>query len=97
MHRTLAPHLDATAQRHQGGAPAHLKHRPITEARKEPSVFVELDTRQNDGYTVSLEWDRSTGNTQIVVGDIRTATQLVFPVAAANAGDAFRHPFVYAP
>jgi hypothetical protein len=85
---------------------AHLKHRPVTDARGEPTVFVELDTRrhfveldtrQNDGYTVSLEWHRETGNTQIVVGDIRTASQLVFPVPAANAGDAFRHPFRYAP
>jgi len=85
---------------------AHLRHRPITDVREEPIVFValdthpnfvELDARQNDGYTVSLEWSRETGNTQIVLGDIRTASQLVFPVPAANAGDAFRHPFRYAP
>lgn len=76
---------------------AYLKHRPITEAREEPIVFVELNTRQNDGYKVSLEWDRRTGKTQIVVGDVRTASQLAFPVPAANAGDAFRHPFRYAP
>jgi hypothetical protein len=60
-------------------------------------VFVELDTRQNDGYTISLEWNRETGKTQIVVGDVRTASQLVFSVPAASAGDAFRHPFRYAP
>jgi hypothetical protein len=60
-------------------------------------MFVELDARRNDGYTISLEWDRDTGETQIVVDDVRTAGQLVFPVAAANAGDAFRHPFSYAP
>jgi len=85
---------------------ALVTYRPITEAREEPIVFVqldtrqefvELDTRQNDGYTVSLEWQRETGQTQIVVGDIRTASQLVFPVPAADAGDAFRHPFRYAP
>jgi hypothetical protein len=60
-------------------------------------VFVELDTRQNVGYTVSLEWDRETGETQILVGDVRTTSQLVFAVPAANAADAFRHPFRYAP
>ena len=60
-------------------------------------MFVELDTRQNAGYTVSLEWDRDTGDTQIVVADIRDASLLVFPVSGANAGDAFRHPFRYAP
>jgi hypothetical protein len=48
---------------------------------------MELDTRHDAGYTASLEWDRDTGETQIVVADIR----------GANAGDVFRHPFRYAP
>ena len=60
-------------------------------------MFVELDTRQDAGYTVSLEWDRDTDNTQIVVADTRTACLLVFPVPGENAGDAFRHPFRYVP
>jgi hypothetical protein len=60
-------------------------------------VFVELDTRQDVGYKVSLEWERDTGETQIVVADIRSASQLMFLVSGANAGDAFRHPFRYAP
>jgi hypothetical protein len=68
-----------------------------TEAGKEPIVFVELDTRQDAGYAVSLEWDRDTDNTQIVVADSRTACLLVFPVPGEDAGDAFRHPFRYAP
>jgi hypothetical protein len=69
----------------------------MTGARKEPAVFVELDTRQDAGYTVSLEWDRDTCETQIVVSDIRDATLLAFPVPREKAGDAFRHPFRYAP
>jgi hypothetical protein len=60
-------------------------------------MFVELDQRQNNGYTVSLEWNRDTGTTRIVVGDIRAESQLVFPVPASAAGDALRHPFRYAP
>ena len=60
-------------------------------------MFVELDTRNNDGYRVSLEWHRETGETRIVVNDVRTTSHLVFPVPAASAGDAFRHPFRYAP
>ena len=62
-------------------------------------MFVELDTRQDAGYTVSLEWDRDTGlgQTHIVVADIRDESLLVFPVPGAKAGDAFRHPFRYAP
>ena len=60
-------------------------------------MFVELDTRRDAGYTISLEWDRETGETQIVVADIRDANVLVFPVPGENAGDAFRDPFRYAP
>jgi hypothetical protein len=66
-------------------------------ARKKPIVFVELDIRHNDGYTVSLEWNRDTGNTRIVVADTRDASLLVVCVPGADAGDAFRHPFRYAP
>ena len=39
----------------------------MTEASKEPIVFVELDTRQDASLTVSLEWNRDAGNTPIVV------------------------------
>jgi hypothetical protein len=60
-------------------------------------VFVELDTRQDAGYTISLEWDRDTDNTRVVVADRQTASLFVLPVPGANAGDAFRHPFRYAP
>jgi hypothetical protein len=69
---------------------------PMTGARKEPVVFVELEIRQDADDTVWLEWDRDTGETQIVVADIRDESLLVFPVPGANAGDAFRHPFRYA-
>jgi hypothetical protein len=60
-------------------------------------VFVELDTRQDAGFTVSLEWNRDTGNTRIVVADRRDESLRVFSVSCSNAGDAFRHPFRYAP
>jgi hypothetical protein len=60
-------------------------------------VFVEPDIRQDAGYTISLEWDRDTGQTQIVAADIRDESVRVFPVRGANAGDAFRIPFRYAP
>jgi hypothetical protein len=68
----------------------------MTGARKEPVVFVELDARQDDDDTVSLESDRDTGETQIVVADIRNESVLVFPLPGANAVEAFRHPFRYA-
>jgi hypothetical protein len=68
----------------------------MTGARKEPVVFIEPDTRQDADDPVSLEWDRDTGETQIVVADIRDECLLVFPVPGANAGEAFRDPFRYA-
>ncbi len=60
-------------------------------------MVVELDTRHSDGLTVTLEWDRATGHTQIVVHDIRSDEPIAFGVPPANAADAFRHPFRYAP
>jgi hypothetical protein len=60
-------------------------------------MFVELDTRQTDGLTVSLEWDRDTGATQIVVEDARDASAVVFEIPSGSAADAFRHPFRYVP
>jgi hypothetical protein len=60
-------------------------------------VFVELDTRQDAACTVSLEWDRDTGETQIVLADTRDASLLVFLVPGESASDALRHAFRYAP
>jgi hypothetical protein len=60
-------------------------------------MFVELDTRHNDGLTVRLEWDRDTGQTQIVVHDTRSDGRIAFGVQPVSAADAFRHPFRYAP
>jgi len=68
----------------------------MTGARKEPVVFVEPDTRQDADDRVSLESDRDTGETQIVVADIRDGCLLVFRAARANAGEALRHPCRYA-
>jgi hypothetical protein len=36
----------------------------MNEAERVPVVFVELDTRQDAAYTVSLEWERDTSETQ---------------------------------
>jgi hypothetical protein len=60
-------------------------------------VFVELATREADGLRVSLEWDRGTGRTQVVIHDVRAESLIAFPVPQASAGDAFRHPFRYEP
>jgi hypothetical protein len=61
------------------------------------NMFVELDTRQSDGLTVSLEWDPDSGGTQIVVQDARDASVIVFGIQSADAANAFRHPYVFIP
>jgi hypothetical protein len=58
-------------------------------------MFVELDRRANGGLEIALEWDRDSGQTQIVVHDSSTASVIVFGVPSENAADAFRHPFTY--
>jgi hypothetical protein len=58
-------------------------------------MFVELDRRLNDGLDIALEWDADSGQTQIVLQDIRSDSLTVFGVAGENAADAFWHPFTY--
>ena len=60
-------------------------------------MFVELDTRHDARYTVSLEWNRDTGETRIVLANSRDESVLLVCVAAADAGDALRLPFRYVP
>ena len=82
-------------------AQALSRRSPTTGVKPAPersrTVFVELNKRHNDGFTVSLEWNRETGETQIVIQDARTASHTVFGVPGAHAADAFRHPFRYVP
>ena len=60
-------------------------------------MFVEVDRREHDGISVSLEWDRATRATQIVVEDSREASSVVLRIPNASAADAFHHPFRYVP
>ena len=60
-------------------------------------MFVELDTRHDFNFTVSLEWNRDTGETHIVVTDGGTSRVLIIPIPGEHAGEAFRHPCRYAP
>jgi hypothetical protein len=60
-------------------------------------MFVELDTRHDFNATVSLEWNRDLGETHIVVTNSETSRVLILPVPGDQAGEAFRHPYRYAP
>ena len=57
--------------------------------------YRELDQRTADGLTVTLEWNPATAALRVVVLD-RESAAVSFAVRAADASDAFVHPFVYA-
>jgi hypothetical protein len=56
-------------------------------------VFGELDTRQDAGGTVSLEWEPHAGETKIVVARLRAAGLAVSLVHDADPGNGFHHAF----
>lgn len=56
----------------------------------------ELDARTNDGVNVRLLWHPSSNCVAVEVVDGRTGEQFALAVHAADALDAFHHPFAYA-
>lgn len=56
----------------------------------------ELDRRQSDGIDVRLLWDSRTDTIMIAVEDEKTEDSFEVEVDAADALDAFRHPYAYA-
>ena len=60
-----------------------------------PATYRELDQRSANGLAVTLEWNPATDALRIVVVD-RESAAVTFPVTAADASDAFVHPFIYA-
>ena len=59
------------------------------------TTYRELNQRTADGLVVTLEWNPATDALRVVVVD-REREAVTFPVSAADAPDAFVHPFVYA-
>ena len=60
-----------------------------------PTTYRQLDQRTADGLAVTLEWNPATDALRIVVVD-HESEAVTFPVRAADASDAFVHPFIYA-
>jgi hypothetical protein len=56
----------------------------------------ELDARSNDGIEVRLLWDPPTNCVGVEVVDSRSGERFALAVDAADAIDAFHHPFGYA-
>jgi hypothetical protein len=59
------------------------------------TTYRQLDQRTADGLEVTLEWNPETDALRIVLVD-RESKAVTFPVSAADAPDAFVHPFIYA-
>jgi hypothetical protein len=55
----------------------------------------ELDSRNSNGIEVTLLWDSVSGETFVSVSDLTNDSEEMFPVAAADARDAFMHPYAY--
>jgi hypothetical protein len=56
----------------------------------------ELDHRRNDGIEVTLFWNSRTDAIFIVVEDEQDGIAFELEVDAAQALEAFRHPYAYA-
>ena len=59
-------------------------------------VIRELDQRRGDGITVTLLWDTDANRVFVSVLEERDGTCFRFEVTAAEAADAFHHPYAYA-
>jgi hypothetical protein len=59
------------------------------------TVVRELDRRINDGFDVRLLWNSQTNRVFVAV-EGRRGDSLEFEVGAADALEAFHHPFAYA-
>jgi hypothetical protein len=56
----------------------------------------ELDRRSHDGIDVTLLWNSRTNRLLVVVEDERNGDSFSFDADAADALEAFRHPYAYA-
>jgi hypothetical protein len=57
---------------------------------------IELDSRTQDGFQVSLLWQPGTDVVLVEVDDERAGQRFQLVVDGAEALDVFRHPFAYA-
>jgi hypothetical protein len=55
----------------------------------------ELDRRINDGFDVALLWNSVTNRIFVTIEDQRHGAVFEFAVDAADALEAFQHPFAY--
>jgi hypothetical protein len=67
----------------------------VTGLHDERSPSRELDHRESDGIAVTLLWHEDSKGVAVRVVDRQSEEELEVEVAAGDALDAFRHPYVY--
>lgn len=60
-------------------------------------MLTELNYRIDSGIEVALLWNSATNETFVSVSDLRTDSEVCFPVSGEEAAEAFRHPYAYMP
>src|ERR1700759_4009772 len=91
---TRSPHR-VSARAQPGPCSATALRVVVNRVVTTPSTYRQLNQRSADGLAVTLEWNPATDALRIVVVD-HASEAVTFPVRAAEASDAFIHPFIYA-
>ena len=68
---------------------------PQSVSTTSQSAIRELDHRTNDGIEVSSLCNPHTNHVFVAIADQRSGESIELTVRAADALDAFRHPFAY--
>jgi hypothetical protein len=98
--RVIEPHARRSQGRGCSRSARTLPYDPLPAVERNPVVstpshYRQLNQRTADGLAVTLEWNPTTDALRIVVVD-QASEAVRFPVRAADASDAFVHPFIYA-
>ena len=68
---------------------------PTTDIRN-GTIFEELMSRESNGISVSLFWNREDDSLSVCVFDAASESALELEVGASSPLDVFHHPFAYA-
>lgn len=59
-------------------------------------TIAELDYRESNGITISLQWSRRSNRLSVVVEDSQRGESFTLPARPDNALEVFHHPYAYA-
>jgi hypothetical protein len=59
-------------------------------------TIAELDYRECNGVTISLQWSRRSNRLSVVVEDSQRGASFTIPARPDNALEVFHHPYAYA-